>query len=77
MIDIFRFWISVITKCINCCFNWVIDSTYNITLGEFILSFAIIGLVLFFIFGGLNINLVSFGRDLGKNVNSNNSKKGD
>lgn len=77
MIDIFRFWISIITKCISWCFNLIIDKTYNITLGEFILSFAIIGLVIYFIFGGLNINLISFGRDLGKTADSNNTKKGD
>jgi len=76
MIEIFKFWISFINKCINWCFNLVIDNTFNITLGEFLLSFAIIGLALLFVFSGLNINLVSFGRDLGKSVDSNNSNKG-
>lgn len=69
--EVFSFWIGLISTCINFLFSLKINENPDITIGTFLLSFAFIGAVIYFIFGSDffpgHINLNS-----NNNNNSNN-----
>ncbi|MBQ9072126.1 MAG: hypothetical protein IJY25_03105 [Bacilli bacterium] len=75
MNQVFSFWINMISKCVSWLFTLKINSNPNITLGEFILAFAFIGIVLYFILGTDFIPGLGFTKNIGTNNNSNDNYK--
>ena len=48
---VFPFLIQYFSRIVNFIFNLPIDTKYNITLGQFLLTIVFIGIVVYFIFG--------------------------
>ncbi len=58
--EVIPYFITQLSKIINFVFNLKINENPSITLGEFLLTFAFIGLVIYFIFGS-KIDISNFG----------------
>ena len=58
--EVIPYFITQLSKIINFVFNLKINENPSITLGEFLLTFAFIGLVIYFIFGS-KIDIGNFG----------------
>ena len=71
--EVFPYLIRQFATIVNFVFNLKINENPTITFGEFILTFAFIGLVIYFIFGSDFVPNISFTRNINR---SSNSKKG-
>lgn len=72
--EVIPYFITQFSRIVNFLFNLKINENPSITLGEYILTFAFIGLVIQFIFGA-NINIGNFGNSDINKGNSGNSDK--
>ena len=71
--EVFNFWIKTISRCVSWVFSLELNSNPSITFGEFLLAFAFIGIVLYFILGTDFIPGLGFTKTIGSNNNSNNN----
>lgn len=70
--DVFSFWISVISSCVNFLFTLKINNNPDISFGMFLLGCVFIGLVLYFILGTDFIPLGGFNKSSGSNASNDN-----
>ena len=72
MVQVFDFWIDIISTCVNFLFTLKINENPDITLGMFLLACAFIGVIIYLILG---TDFFPGHINLSSNSNSNNNNQ--